>query len=650
VGLAVCLWIDDYTDGRVVLTSSTYEHVTSVLFAEVSRWYNQMAFPTEGTRLQAEGIACNEDRYVVCVNPFQSESFSGRHGRHTLFVFDEATGIPDERFDLADTQATTFVALANPRTLSGRFRLAFSICRDANRNETVLAPYGYRRCLTVDGANVVNVRRCRLEHPVAPVGGVHIGGHPYQHGERISEDDYSCAAPIIPGQLCYDTYLAHCRNPDRRWVNVFAHGKFPDEDPQIQVILSSWLDGHVQAWLNSKPPVTAFALDVADSEYGDETIFVAGGAQGCRDIDNRRKQGLMETCAWVLDTARVKYGVDLTRGEHTIAIDAGGLGRGLVSRMQEIGVRVLPVEGGESPEDKARFVNRRAELYGVLGDRLNPGGTYANVPWALPTDSLLRQDLCAPEKIYDSDGFRYKITPKTRQKGMPENRPTLHEKLGRSPDRGDAVALLYWAIHRGATAPVTSVSRYQIATAKRLDGPADETNRAANAVVSAVYEDQRYRTASLCVIGIVGPEASFLVLRSEAWVGQPMESLAQHIYDACKLHKVWGIGLFPAHSRALAQQLVDMGAPVHGTALGNNERKRIASAVVNGFRMGAVQLYPCQDLEDQIVRLPIEEKVDGPMLGDPAADALPIERGMAFALAMYWAQGTLTSLQRGGGT
>jgi hypothetical protein len=35
VGLAVCLWIDAYTDGRVVITSSTYEHVTSVLFAEV---------------------------------------------------------------------------------------------------------------------------------------------------------------------------------------------------------------------------------------------------------------------------------------------------------------------------------------------------------------------------------------------------------------------------------------------------------------------------------------------------------------------------------------------------------------------------------------------------------------------------------------
>lgn len=644
VAMAICLWFDAFPDARVVLTSSTFDHVRSVLFYEVSRWFRSMRHPTDGAELQAEGIAHSEDRYVVCANPAHGESFSGRHGRHAMFVFDEATGVPDERFGLADTQATKFVALANPRTLSGRFRLAFAPCADPNRTETVLGPYGNRRCITVDGEDVLNVRNCRLEHPVAPIGGIRIGDRTFEQGEHIPDAYYEHARPIVEGQLCLDTYLAHCANPDHRWAGVFAHGRFPEEDAQVQVILSSWIDRHVAAWQQKKPEVTCFALDPADSEFGDETILVAGGPEGCRAIHARRHEGLMQTCAWVLEACRTQYGIDLTAGDCTIVVDAGGLGRGVASRLAELGVKVLAVEGGESAENKARYVNRRAELYGVLGDRISPVGNWSATPWALPPDSLLRQDLCAPEKIYDSDGFRYKITPKTRQAGMPANRATLHEKLGRSPDRGDAVALLYWAVFRGATAPLAAVSRYQLATAVVLDGQAGQDNRGANAVIAAVAQDPRYGTTAMVVLGIIVPEASYVLLRCEAWSTASEEQIAANIYAIGQTHRAWGIAIFPAHSMALGQRLANMGAPVHATALGAPERQRIARSLVDAFRQKSVRLYKTPELIDQIARLPIEHKIDGPMLGDPATDAAPIARGLAFALAMHWAAGTLREL------
>lgn len=418
----------------------------------------------------------------------------------------------------------------------------------------------------------------------------------------------------------------------------------PDEDPQIQLILSSWIDRHVTAWHAKRPAVTHFGLDPADSEFGDETVLAAGGHEGCAGLHVRRHAGLMETCAWVLTTVEAEYGIDLRRGEHTVAIDAGGLGAGLVSRLEELGVRVFPVRGNDSAEDDKRFVNRRAEVYGVTGDRLSPAGNWAATPWALPPDSLLRQDLCAPERIYGSDGFRYKITPKTRQPGMPETVATLTEKLGRSPDRGDAVTLLYWGVFRGATAPAPAVTRFQLSTASVLPGKSDASNNGAVAIIAAAYEDLRFNSLGLVILGINTEARRFDLLRCESWSGLPAAEAAQRICDICREHRAWGLAINVNQSMALVQQLAAWNAPVHPSPMNAPERRAIAQAVVNGFRTNRVRLYPDAELASQIAALPIEYKVDGPVLGDTAAGAAAIERGMAFAVAMYWAQGTLTDM------
>jgi hypothetical protein len=315
-----------------------------------------------------------------------------------------------------------------------------------------------------------------------------------------------------------------------------------------------------------------------------------------------------------------------------------------VSRLEELGVRVFPVRGNDSAEDDKRFVNRRAELYGVTGDRLSPTGNWGTTPWALPPDSLLRQDLCAPERIYGSDGFRFKITPKTRQPGMPETVATLTEKLGRSPDRGDAVTLLHWGVLRGATAPAPAVTRFQLATATTLPGKSDRTNNGAAAIIAACYEDLRFNTLGLVILGINTEARKFDLLRCESWSGLPAAEAAQRICDICREHQAWGLAINVGQSMALAQQLAARNAPLHPSPMNALERQAIAQVVVNGFRTNLVRLYPDAELASQITALPLEYKVDGPVLGDTAAGTAAIERGMAFAVAMHWAQRTLRSM------
>jgi hypothetical protein len=624
--------------------------VVSVLFGQaVAYWWRQMTVPTLGARLLAEGISHTQDHYVVCLNPFHGESFSGRHGRHTLFVFDESSAIPDERFNLADTQATKFVALSNPRTLSGRFRLAFVPCRDQNRSETILGTYGYRRCITVDGADVLNVRRRRLEHPVGPLHGLEIRGRFFVQGEPIPGDYYDAVRPLVPGQLCYDTYLAHCQNPDRRWADVFAHGRFPDEDPQVQVILHSWLHRHVQYRQTTTPRVTCFGLDLADSEHGDETILAAAGAEGCAAIHERRQAGAMETCGWVLSAVEAHYGIDLRRGEMPIVVDAGGLGSAVCSRLRELGVRVVEFRGNDRPSDPKRFVNRRAEAYGVLADRLNPSGAWAGSPWGLPDDSLLHQDLCAPEKIYDSDGFRYRITPKRRESGMPENRPTLQEKLGRSPDRGDAVVMLHWGIHSVGSMAQIAISRFKVQSVATLPGAADERNNGCHGIIAAAYEDRRFNTTGLALVGVNKAAWQFDLLRCESWTNQTPAETAEAIIEICRRHWAWGLAVNQAQSVALVSELRLLNPHpewFYHCELGTPQRARLAQNLVNALETQMLRMYQDHELLGQLAALPIEYRIDGAVLGDPT-DATPqLERAMAVTIAVTYAIAVLKDMAR----
>ena len=47
------------------------------------------------------------------------------------------------------------------------------------------------------------------------------------------------------------------------------------------------------------------------------------------------------------------------------------------------------------------------------------------------------------EKVYGSDGLKFGITPKNRAGNDEHRGDTLREKLGRSPNRADAVVYLY---------------------------------------------------------------------------------------------------------------------------------------------------------------------------------------------------------------
>ena len=160
----------------------------------------------------------------------------------------------------------------------------------------------------------------------------------------------------------------------------------------------------------------------------------------------------MNTVAWVLSKAKFRYGVDLKQGAHPVCCDCDGLGKGVADRLAEMGVWILPHKGSESADDKRQYSNRRAETFSLLALRLDP--SQHDSPWALPDDQQLLDELCAMEKIMDSDGVRFRLQPKHLASGQKPHKnhrgeevQSLVQKLGRSPDKGDAIGYLYRAVH-----------------------------------------------------------------------------------------------------------------------------------------------------------------------------------------------------------
>lgn len=468
-GMGIALFFTIWPDSKTVVTSTTFDHAKSILFGETVTWLKRMQCrPAEfvGTHR----IGDEAQHYVEVVNPATDEAFSGRHGEHVLFCFDEASAVADSRFKLAKTQATKFLAFSNPRSMFGFFRRAFPTDHP-DVNQTCLTPHGRCRFQTIDGQQIRNVREKRLEKPLAPVGGIQIGEHFFRHGEHIPAEEFRLVRPIIPGQLCYDSFLALKADTDPRWVQVFCHGRFPEEDPERQVILRNWLKGPNEVWqrlhrldkraqqtgrlamrqrLRKLFPIEAFGLDVAASEGGDETILCAGGHRGIIALHHCRECDTMAIVGWVIRSARSEYGIDLTDGQHPVAVDMDGLGKGVGDRLAEQNVRVIEIHGNDTARDPKLYLNARAERYAELGLRLDPKGPHAGAVFVLPTDEMLSQELCSIEKYYaGSEALRFGVIPKRQAAGSNYSGPNIRDKIGRSPDRADAVSYCLQAIQRG---------------------------------------------------------------------------------------------------------------------------------------------------------------------------------------------------------
>lgn len=203
-------------------------------------------------------------------------------------------------------------------------------------------------------------------------------------------------------------------------------------DPAWQTIPTEWVKAAMARWKprDAKGDMTALGLDPArggvdktsaarrHGTWFDEIISVPGALT---------KDG----------PTAAGFVVPLVRNGACICVDSIGIGSSALDFIKGMNLNVLAVNGSETSHARAkagdmRFRNRRAEMYWLLREALDPTNPD---PIALPNDQELLGDLTA---------VRYKVVTLGQSTALQmRSKDEVREALGRSPDKGDAVAMTF---------------------------------------------------------------------------------------------------------------------------------------------------------------------------------------------------------------
>jgi phage terminase large subunit len=382
----LALWLlYAFPQTKVITTAPTWFQVENLLWSELRAAYSSCLVPLGGQLNQTE-LKLSEDWFAIGLSTTEATRFQGIHAPRVAVIFDEATGVAPHIWEAAEGLAVNphdrFLAIGNPTDPTSRFKTA---CDSGLWNVITLSCEEHPN--VIEGREIVPgaVSRQWVEERIAEYGG-------------------------------YDTALARAR----------IRGLWPEQGDDVLISLKLVEEAQAR-WREMKAiderdrvikQRIAAGCDVA--RFGsDETVIISIYEGGLVALpETRRWQNLMETAGQLVALSCMN-----------LAVDDAGLGGGVTDRLRELNKPVIAVNNGESATDADRFVNRRAELWWTLREHLQRGDVH------LPPDAKLAADLTNCKFTYDSRG-RIKL----------EAKDEIKKRLGRSPDRGDALTLAVWAM------------------------------------------------------------------------------------------------------------------------------------------------------------------------------------------------------------
>lgn len=426
---------------RVILTSPSFTQVRKVLWREVrrlgvlakeaaARLHDGTVVPTVPIDIPtvaldpSTGIEWEDGREIIGISTNTIERLGGFSGSHMLIIIDEASGYPDEYFHAMlgntaggaedDTAAEAkIVKFGNPTQTSGHFFNDF-------RSD------GHVSCHHISSEDSPNVRAGRV---------------------------------VVPGlatQHYLNKLLSECNGDrDNTLYMVRARGDFPQQGTNaviplvlVEAAQAEWAEAGGELY-SANTGRLFVGVDVA--RFGDDDSAVAC-RHGKHVYPLRVESKLNEEAVAkaVLDECR-RYHI---RGQERplVKVDANGVGAGVISVLRqhkdvngETIVEIVPVDSAETANDPDQYRNRRSELWFAMSDWLQEGGQ-------IPSDDRLAAELVAPKYSFDNQARRV-VEPKRDFK----------KRLGRSPDRADAVALCIYTPSKasGFTAAAGDETEYR---------------------------------------------------------------------------------------------------------------------------------------------------------------------------------------------
>lgn len=355
VAMLTCWALCTCPDTRVVITANTEPQLRTKTFPELSKWFRLLIcahwFSVYGMTIKS-ALPGHDKTWrcdAVTWSETNLEAFAGLHnkGRRILLIFDEASGIIDRVWEVAEGALTDegteiiWAAFGNPTQPAGRFFECFNRQRER------------------------------------------------WHGVRID-------SRMVEGtnRKLFEEW-AEVYGEDSDFFRVRVRGEFPRAGSMQFIGTDRVEEAMSRDVATSLGEALVMGVDVA--RYGDDSsvIFFRKG-RDARLIAPiiLHKSDTMQLAARVVSEA-TRYRAD------AIFIDGGGVGGGVVDRCRQLGLLVYEVNFAARPDqgfyttDSTRYANKRAEIWGTMKEWLKTG--------AIPDDQILKADLTAPQYYFTAD-------------------------------------------------------------------------------------------------------------------------------------------------------------------------------------------------------------------------------------------------------
>lgn len=277
---------------------------------------------------------------------------------------------------------------------------------------------------TVDGRLVFRRRR---GDPVAAE--LDADGEPFRPTSRT----------FIRAGLKDNPYLANDREYRQRlnllpepWRSQLMDGDWSagSKDHERQVIPTAWIEAAMARWTPDRPkvPLTALGIDVARGGK-DRTIFAPVYENWCAPLVAFPGSDTPDGFVIAADVATLDTRGHVIGPGTVLKPDVVGAGASPTDILIRNGYNVTPMNGGAGTKARDRsgylgFANKRAQWYWQFREALDP---QSGDGIALPPDQELKAELAAPR--WEERTGKIKI----------EDKDEIKERLGRSPDKADAV-------------------------------------------------------------------------------------------------------------------------------------------------------------------------------------------------------------------
>jgi hypothetical protein len=382
----------------VVSTAPSARQVHAILWEDIRKLHRKGRLQGEVQRSDNWLIGDTLVGFGRKPQDYDRHAFQGLHRKYVLVIIDEACGI-DEWLWIAALAITTgkycrILAIGNPDDPSSYFA---KVCKPSSDWHQI-------KISVFDSPNFT--------------------------GEKVSLD--------VSDQLTSMEWVNEMESEVGRdtpmWTSKVL-GEFPEVD-EFSVIPLGWIYRAQERWSrwkeenNGTPDYSDRHIVGADiARFGrDKTVFAHRYGDVCTEINVMPKVDTQQTADLLMGK--------LNQARDLGVVDVNGVGAGVFDKARRGRYHMLPFNGGsrthlKDASGQQEFYNLRAASLWRLRELLDPsrGSTIC-----LPPDDQLATDLSAPRWSVVSGG-----------KILIESKEDIKKRIGRSPDRGDAVALAFWA-------------------------------------------------------------------------------------------------------------------------------------------------------------------------------------------------------------